>query len=80
MFGFFVALFNSSVGWALSLFYKFNCWTNRYFEEGKKKFNCVSNIPKNIIDDEFPGGCYLCDECGWFLSGAYDSNYSKVFN
>jgi hypothetical protein len=35
-----------------------------------KKNNCVSNIPKNIIDDEFPGGCYLCDECGWFLSGA----------
>jgi hypothetical protein len=38
-------------------------------------FNCVSNIPKHITDDEFPGGCYLCDECGWwFLNGAYDSN------
>ena len=37
-------------------------------------FNCVSNIPKNITDDEFPGGSYLCDECGWFLSGAYDSD------
>jgi hypothetical protein len=28
-------------------------------------FNCVSNIPKNITDDEFSGGCYLCDECGY---------------
>jgi hypothetical protein len=33
---FFLALFNSSVDWALSLFYKSNCWANRYFEEGKK--------------------------------------------
>ena len=33
---FFFALFNSSVDWTLILFYKFNCWENRYFEEGKK--------------------------------------------
>jgi hypothetical protein len=26
----------SVVDWALCLFYKFNCWVNRYFEEGKK--------------------------------------------
>jgi hypothetical protein len=32
----FFALFNSSVDWALILFYTFNCWANRYFEEVKK--------------------------------------------
>jgi hypothetical protein len=32
---FFFALFNSSIDWALSLFYKFNCWTNKYFQEEK---------------------------------------------
>ncbi|VDI73105.1 Hypothetical predicted protein [Mytilus galloprovincialis] len=36
--------------------------------------NCVTNIPKNITDDDFPEGVYLCDECGWFASGAYDSD------
>lgn len=36
-------------------------------------FNCIFNIPKNITDDEFLRGCYLCDECGWFLNGAYNS-------
>ena len=44
---FFFALFNSSVDWALSLFYKFNCWANRYFEEVKKM-----NRPINLINIE----------------------------
>ena len=31
-----LVFFCSIVDWALCLFYKFNCWANRYFEEGKK--------------------------------------------
>jgi hypothetical protein len=31
-----LGVFCSTVDWALSLFYKFNCWVNRYFEERKK--------------------------------------------
>jgi hypothetical protein len=37
----------STVDWALSLFYKFNCWANRYFEEGKKMHR-----PINLINIE----------------------------
>jgi hypothetical protein len=30
-----LGFFCSTVEWALSLFYIFNCWATRYFEEGK---------------------------------------------
>jgi hypothetical protein len=43
----FLLLFCSTVDWALSLFYKFNCWANRYFEEGKKMHR-----PINLINIE----------------------------
>jgi hypothetical protein len=43
----FLLLFCSTADWALSLFYKFNCWANRYFEEGKKMHR-----PINLINIE----------------------------
>jgi hypothetical protein len=40
----------SKVDWALSLFYQFNCWANRYFEEGKKMHPPITliNIEKSL--------------------------------
>jgi len=40
-------LFCSTVGWALSLLYKFNCWANIYFEEGKQKIHRL-NIEQSL--------------------------------
>jgi hypothetical protein len=37
----------STVDRALSFFYKFNCWANRYFEEGK-----TMHRPINLINIE----------------------------
>ena len=42
-----LVLFGSTVDWALSLLYIFNCWENRYFEEGKKMHR-----PINLINIE----------------------------
>ena len=43
-----LVVFFSTVDWALSLFYKFNCWANRYFEEGKTN----AHRPINLINIE----------------------------
>jgi hypothetical protein len=33
--------------------------------------DCVSNLPKNVVDEDF-GGDYFCGEiCGMFMQGAY---------
>jgi trehalose utilization protein len=63
---FVLSFFCSIVDWALCLFYKFNCWANRYFEEGKK--NAPAHHSENIeqslpVDEEFrkstcPAGVY----------------------
>ena len=46
-----LVLFCSTVDWALSLFYKFNCWANIYFEEGKDMHRPINviNIERSII-------------------------------
>lgn len=34
--------------------------------------NCTTNLPKNVEESDF-ADIYICNYCGWFMSGAYDS-------
>lgn len=35
---------------------------------------CVTNLPKNVQESDFEVNYYICDNCGWFMSGAYSSD------
>lgn len=43
------------------------CMCNRRFH-----LNCTTNLPKNVEESDF-ADIYICNYCGWFMSGAYDS-------
>lgn len=32
---------------------------------------CVDNLPSGVKEEDFEWQCYLCEHCGWFMSGAY---------
>jgi hypothetical protein len=41
-----------------------------------KRFHlhCVANLPKDVQESDFEINFYICDYCGWFMSGEYDSD------
>ena len=40
-----------------------------------KRFHlqCTTNLPKDVGEADFKNS-YICDYCGWFMSGVYDSD------
>jgi hypothetical protein len=36
--------------------------------------HCVENLPKDVIEEDFSSEGYNCEQCGWFMVGAYDSD------